>query len=121
MHSEVPSNIVLKWFKKPSHYIAILAISWSIVLTLTGIVRSYAGLLAARFFLGVTEAGFFPGALYIISTWYDRNEMGTRYAIFYMSAALAGAFSGLLAYLIAKMDGVAGRCHFSANTHLLEN
>ncbi|CAH0028389.1 unnamed protein product [Clonostachys rhizophaga] len=105
---EVPSNIALKWFKKPSNYIAILAVSWSVVLTLTGIVQSYGGLMAARFFLGVTEAGFFPGALYIISTWYDRNEMGTRYSIFYMAAALAGAFSGLLAYLIVKMDGVAG-------------
>jgi hypothetical protein len=29
-------------------------------------------------------------------------------AIFYSAGALSGAFAGLLAYLINKMDGVAG-------------
>jgi len=32
-----------------------------------GLVRSYYGLLAARFFLGLLEANIFPGCLYLIS------------------------------------------------------
>lgn len=56
--------------------------------------------------LGVTEAGFFPGAVLIISKWYLKNETQTRIALFYTASALAGAFSGLLAFGIAKMDGV---------------
>lgn len=32
--------------------------------SLMGLVKSYEGLLAARFFLGVTEAGLFPGVAY---------------------------------------------------------
>jgi hypothetical protein len=51
---EVPSNIVLK-LMRPSRWIAILMFSWGLVMTLMGIVSSYQGLLAARFFLGVTE------------------------------------------------------------------
>jgi hypothetical protein len=31
-------------------------------MTLMGIVKSYEGLLVARVFLGVTEAGFFPAS-----------------------------------------------------------
>lgn len=58
--------------------------------------------------LGVTEAGFFPGAVYIISQWYLPNEIQTRIAIFYSASALAGAISGLLAFAIARMDGVGG-------------
>lgn len=54
------------------------------------------------------RAGFFPGAVYLVSRWYLPNETQTRIALFYSSSALAGAFSGLLAFAIAKLDGVAG-------------
>lgn len=40
--------------------------------------------------------------------WYCRFEVQTRIGIFYCAASLAGAFSGLLAFAISKMDGVAG-------------
>jgi hypothetical protein len=36
-------------------------VAWGIVMTLMGIVQNYHGLLIARIFLGVTEAGLFPG------------------------------------------------------------
>jgi len=38
-----------------------------------------------------------------------RRERSWRVAIFFGGAALAGAFGGILAYLIGKMDGVGGR------------
>lgn len=82
--------------------------AWGIVMTCTGVTQSFGGLVACRFFLGVTEAGFFPGAIYIVTSWYSPHEVGARIALFFTSSALAGAFSGLLAYAIAKMDGVAG-------------
>lgn len=56
----------------------------------------------------VIRAGFFPGAILTISKWYLPNESQTRIAIFFTASALAGAFSGLLAYGIVRMDGVAG-------------
>jgi hypothetical protein len=31
-------------------------------------------------------------------------------AVFYTAASLSGAFSGLLAFGIEKMDGIAGQC-----------
>jgi hypothetical protein len=55
-----------------------------------------------------TRAGFFPGAVYLISTWYLPNETQVRIALFYSSSALAGAFSGLLAFAITKMNGLGG-------------
>ena len=54
------------------------------------------------------RAGFFPGAIFTISRWYLPNETQFRVSLFYTSSALSGAFSGLLAYAIAKMDGAAG-------------
>jgi MFS family permease len=65
--------------------------------------------MAARFFLGVAEAGLFPGVQYYLSCWYKRSEFGIRSAIFFSAAALAGSFGGLLAAAIAQMDGIGGR------------
>ncbi|ETN45996.1 uncharacterized protein HMPREF1541_00179 [Cyphellophora europaea CBS 101466] len=105
---EIPSNMVLKKFKRPSTYLGILVVSWGIVMTLTGIVQNFAGLMVTRVLLGVFEAGFFPGAIYLCSYWYMPKDLATRISYFYCASALSGAFSGLLAAGIAQMDGVAG-------------
>lgn len=39
------------------------------VMTLMGLVTTYKGLVVARFFLGVAEAGFFPAATFLLTTW----------------------------------------------------
>lgn len=101
---EVPSNVVLK-LMRPSLWISVLLFSWGLVMTLMGIVKTYEGLLVARFFLGVTEAGFFPAATYLLTIWYKRYEVQRRMAVFYAAASLAGAFSGLLAFGIEHMRG----------------
>ena len=56
----------------------------------------------------IGRAGFFPGANYIVGQWYPPHKTQTRIAIFYTASAASGAFSGLLAYLIVKMNGVGG-------------
>lgn len=104
---EVPSNIVLKLIR-PSIWLSILVFSWGLVMTLMGLTNSYEGLVVARVFLGVTEAGFFPAATYLLTIWYKRYELQSRMAIFYAAASMSGAFSGLLAYAIEQMDGVSG-------------
>jgi sugar phosphate permease len=43
-----------------------------------------------------------------LTIWYRRFELQRRMAVFYVAASLAGAFSGLLAYGIQKLDGRAG-------------
>lgn len=104
---EVPSNIVLK-ILRPSIWIPILVFAWGLVMTLMGLVTSFSGLVAARFFLGVAEAGFFPAATFLLTIWYKRYEIQRRMAVFYAAASLSGAFSGLLAFAIEKMDGISG-------------
>ncbi|KAI2695469.1 hypothetical protein DTO013E5_6059 [Penicillium roqueforti] len=105
---EVPSNILLKRFKRPSVYLGLLVSAWGIVMTCTGLVQNFAGLMTTRVLLGALEAGFFPGAIYLCSYWYMPRELALRISYFYCASALSGAFSGLLAAAIAKMDGIAG-------------
>ncbi|KAK2041010.1 major facilitator superfamily transporter [Colletotrichum somersetense] len=104
---EVPSNLLLKKLR-PSVWLPTIMVSWGVVMTLTGIVKNYHGLLVSRIFLGLTEAGLFPGVSYYLTMWYCRHEIQFRQALFFSAASIAGAFSGLLAFGIGKMDGVAG-------------
>ncbi|RGP78857.1 hypothetical protein FLONG3_3056 [Fusarium longipes] len=104
---EVPSNIILKKVRA-SIWLSFLVLSWGIVMTCMGVVKDFHGLVACRVVLGIFEAGFFPGAVFIVSSWYPRHELQQRLAIFYTASAFSGALSGLLAFGIARMDGARG-------------
>jgi MFS family permease len=71
------TNVLLKRLK-PSIFIPAIMVAWGICMTLMGIVHNFEGLAAARFFLGVAEAGLFPGVNYYLSCWYKRSEIGKR-------------------------------------------
>ncbi|KAF2018536.1 putative MFS transporter [Aaosphaeria arxii CBS 175.79] len=103
---QVPSNMILTRVK-PAWYMAGWMMAWAIVSTLMAIVKDYHGMLAARFVLGVVEAPFYPGGLYMISMFYTRKETASRLSIFYTGNLLASAFSGLIAAGI--FEGLDGR------------
>ncbi|KAI0539229.1 major facilitator superfamily domain-containing protein [Xylaria digitata] len=104
---EVPSNLLLKRLR-PSRWLPTIMVAWGVVMTLMGIVQNFQGLLSARLFLGVTEAGLYPGCAYYLTMWYCRREIQLRQAMFFSAGSIAGAFSGLLAFAIAKLDGLGG-------------
>ncbi|KAF9110196.1 hypothetical protein BGX27_006662 [Mortierella sp. AM989] len=104
---EIPSNIMLKKIG-PSKWITIVMIAWGTIMMAMAAVKDAAGLLAARFFLGLAESGLFPGSVYLISLWYTRSEQAFRNGLFFSTATMAGAFGGVLAYGIAQMDGIQG-------------
>lgn len=106
--AEPITNVLLKRMR-PSIFLPIIMLLWGICMTTMGLVHNFQGLAAARFFLGLTEAGLFPGVNYYLSCWYKRSEFGIRAAIFFSAAALAGSFGGLLAAAIAQMGGIGGK------------
>ncbi|GJE85744.1 MFS general substrate transporter [Phanerochaete sordida] len=105
---EPPSNVALKRLR-PSRWLSFIMLVWGIAMTLHGVVHNYGGLVGLRFVLGLAEAGLYPGVVFYMSCWYKRSELGTRVAIFFSSATVAGAFSGLLAAAIHNMDGIGGK------------
>ncbi|OCK80432.1 retrograde regulation protein 2 [Lepidopterella palustris CBS 459.81] len=106
--AEPLTNVLLKRLR-PSVFLPAIMVLWGIVMTTMGLVHDFSGLAAARFFLGLAEAGLFPGVNYYLSCWYKRSEFGIRAAIFFSAAAVAGSFGGLLAAAIAKMNGIGGK------------
>lgn len=107
--SELPSNWILKGYVRPSRWIAFITVSWGIIATLTGVVQNYAGLIVCRLLLGLVEGGLFPGCAIYLTFFYTKRELALRIGYLFVSAALAGAFGGLLAYGIGHMDGIAGQ------------
>lgn len=60
MFFEPASTMLLKRFS-PSTWMSRIMVTWGIISMCQGATQSYAGILAARFFLGMAEAGFYPG------------------------------------------------------------
>ncbi|KAL9604001.1 MAG: hypothetical protein Q9219_000763 [cf. Caloplaca sp. 3 TL-2023] len=113
---EVPCNIVLKR-TSPRAWLPTLTFSWAVVATLLGMTQNFSGFLAARFFLGVTESGLFPGAVFYLSMWYKRNEQHFRIALFFSAASLAGAFGGILAWEGILTAVIAVGAYFFINNY----
>ncbi|KAI9035866.1 putative MFS transporter [Aspergillus affinis] len=105
---QVPSNMLLNRVK-PSLFMGGFMTAWAIVSILNCIVKDYHGLLICRLILGIVESPFYPGALFMISQFYNRKEATTRMAILYTGNMLASAFSGLIAAgVFAGLDGSHG-------------
>ncbi|KAI0034640.1 major facilitator superfamily domain-containing protein [Vararia minispora EC-137] len=66
---EVPANIV---YASLLVWLPTLTFVWGVVSVFQGFVTSQASLFAVRWLLGATEAGLFPGVVYIFSVYYLR-------------------------------------------------
>ncbi|SCV73126.1 BQ2448_7051 [Microbotryum intermedium] len=104
---EIPANAVLKRYN-PRVWLPTLTVAWGIVAICQAFVTNRAGFYVARTFMGIVEAGLFPGCVFVFSMYYKRKEHHWRVALFFGGAALAGAFGGVLAYGISFMHGVRG-------------
>src|ERR1700747_2838609 len=70
---EIPGAIIVeRW--RGRKWIARIMISWGIVTILTGFVHTAGQFYAARFFLGVAEASFFPGMIVYLTHWFRLPE-----------------------------------------------
>ncbi len=83
--------------------LAITLITWGLLTTLTGFVRTPMELYGARFLLGAAEAGFFPGVIVYLSHWFiyqDRARALARFMAaipigFMIGGPIAGAILGV--------------------------
>ncbi|KAF8879122.1 major facilitator superfamily domain-containing protein [Infundibulicybe gibba] len=97
---QIPSNMILNHIARPSLYLPGAMLLWGIISCLTGI---FGDVVVCRFFLGVTEAAFFPGVLLLLS----RSEMGLRTCIFYCGLLISVAFGSLIASgILDSMQGI---------------
>jgi MFS family permease len=100
---DLPLNMLTKkWSGKvmlPS-----LMLFWGAMALLQCAATSFGGMLPLRLLIGASEAGFFAGVVFYLTLFYTRGELGFRISIFFGSALLAAAFSGLISYGVFRIE-----------------
>ncbi|KAI0469650.1 major facilitator superfamily domain-containing protein [Xylariaceae sp. FL0804] len=105
--AEIPSNLLLKK-TLPSRWQFRIMATWGITTAATAAVSNLAGLYAVRFFLGLAEAGMFPGIILQLTYWYRPDEIAVRLVWIYALGNLSGILGGLLAYALDHASGAGG-------------
>lgn len=105
---EVPSNMLLTRVR-PSLYLPGVMFAWGVLSMIFAAGQTWHAIAGLRFLLGVLEAGFAPGVLFLLSSWYKKGELARRYSLYYSAVAISGIFGGLIAGgLLQTLDGSHG-------------
>jgi ACS family tartrate transporter-like MFS transporter len=81
---------------------------WGAVSASTALVHEPIGFYAARFLLGVAEAGFFPGIILYLTFWFPSEYRARFTAIFMTAIPLSATFGGPISGLLLGLDGMGG-------------
>ena len=94
-----PSNLVLHKIGAKL-WLGFLMVSWGLVSMATMLVKGSVSFYLLRLLLGVTEAGFFPGAILYLTYWFPNQVRGRMLGLFYLGVPIAlivgGPLSGYL-------------------------
>lgn len=104
---EAPANMILARVGARLWFARIMG-SWGLVTLALGFTQNAAMFYALRFLLGVAEAGFFPGVLYVLTLWYPQVRRAQMVGLFMLASAIANAVGALVGGALLGLDGVAG-------------
>ncbi|CCE80185.1 Piso0_003287 [Millerozyma farinosa CBS 7064] len=98
---QIPSNLILHRISA-RYYLGGLEVCWAILTLLMITCKSLRGIYAIRFFVGLTESGYFPGIEYLVGSNYSASEIAKRSTYFSVSSSIASLISGPLQEAMLK-------------------
>ncbi|KAI7853969.1 major facilitator superfamily domain-containing protein [Circinella umbellata] len=105
---QIPGNIIITKLP-PRLVLPSFVILWGSVVCFMAIVQDFKGLWLLRFCLGLAEAPFYPGMIFLFGSWYTKDELGKRIAFFSTGNEISAAAGGLVAGVIYdNLHGYAG-------------
>ncbi|KAL2212785.1 MFS general substrate transporter [Sarocladium strictum] len=104
---EIPCNMALQKIG-PRKWMSLQVFMFGVVATMQVFPKNRTGFLISRLALGFAEAGYIPGAVYTLSTWYVKRELAKRVAVLFFGMFGGNAISPLLASGILKLSGQRG-------------
>jgi len=104
---EIPSNLLLYRFGA-RRWLARIMLTWGLLAISMLFVRTPWQFYTARFFLGMAEAGFFPGVIYYLLQWFPPEQFARTISRFYISLPLSSVFMGLIAGALMSLNGSLG-------------
>lgn len=100
---EIPGSMLAELWSARK-WIARILISWGFVASLTGFIHTSGEFYAARFLLGIAEAGFVPGVLVYLSHWYRSGDRAKAMALFFAGIPAAQVVGGPMAAVLLKIQ-----------------
>ncbi|KAJ5376236.1 hypothetical protein N7509_013122 [Penicillium cosmopolitanum] len=88
-------------------YLACSVFIWGGILMCHAATKDFAGLMCARFFLGVGEAAIAPGFTLLTGMFYKREEQPMRQSAWFFGNCIAVLVGGLIAYGIGNINTTA--------------
>jgi ACS family tartrate transporter-like MFS transporter len=104
---EIPSNLLLARFGA-RRWLARIMLTWGLISVATAFVHSPMQFYAMRFALGVAEAGFYPGAILYISSWFPGEHRAWAISRFYIALPLSFIVMGSIAAPLLALNGWLG-------------
>jgi D-galactonate transporter len=106
---EIPGSLLVETWSARK-WLARIIISWGLVATLTGLIQSANQFYAARFLLGLAEAGFFPGIIVYLSHWFLYEDRAKAVAVFMTALPAANILGGPISGALLSINwlGVSG-------------
>jgi ACS family tartrate transporter-like MFS transporter len=103
----VPSNLMVQRLGA-RRWISTIMVIWGSISVAMCLTSNATMFFALRFFLGIAEAGFFPGIILYLTYWFPKREHGTAVARFMTAIPMAGVLGGLVSAKLLEMNGVMG-------------
>ncbi len=104
---EVPSNVIMEKVGARL-WIARIMITWGILAGVTALVSGSTSFAVVRFFLGVAEAGFFPGIVLYFTYWFPSYHHARIVSGFLIGLPIAVAAGAPISTGILALDGMFG-------------
>ncbi|MCJ2025057.1 MFS transporter [Methylobacterium sp. J-067] len=108
---EVPSNIILHRVGARV-WIARIMITWGLISGAFVFVNSEASFYAMRFLLGLAEAGFYPGVILYVTSWFPSHRRARVITVFMAAIPVSGVFgnplSGWIMDTFHETHGLSG-------------
>lgn len=102
---EVPSTIILHKVGA-RFWIGRVMITWGLASIATAFIRGPISFYALRLFLGLAEAGFFPGIILYLSYWFPSNYRSAVTAVFMAAAPVAGTIGSPVSGALMQLGGI---------------
>ena len=105
MLGEAPSNLVLVKVGA-RRWIARIMVTWGVLACAMALVSGETSFYTVRALLGGAEAGFFPGIIYYLSTWFPASHRARVTGLFMACIPLSSAIGSPVSTALLYLDGI---------------
>jgi ACS family tartrate transporter-like MFS transporter len=99
---EIPGTLLVeRWSARK--WISRIMVTWGIIAGLTALVKTPGQFYTVRFFLGLAEAGFYPGVIVYLTHWFPTRDRARAFAFFFIGGPIAQLVSPKISYLLLKI------------------